>query len=260
MNTITKLLLRGLYAISEVAGQASKHFGQPMKHACLGVLLCSSVFLPQSAGQTGVAQPSRVYSPAYPYEALVAGRAGWAEISFTVDYSGRAIFLSIVGASDPEFANALQADIEAIEFLPPRVNGRPMMSSLKVRFDFPAKPILDAAALEVLAELKKPTTTICSAAELDKKPSPIRQPLSAYPWILRSDGTSGQAEIEFVIDRAGRPLFPRVISATEESFGWAAVTCVKNWRYQPVTKNGEKVIARIKETVVFDINKSADMW
>jgi len=246
---------------------ASKDFGQSIKHAflgmCLGVLLCSSTFLPHAVGQgtTDIrAQPSRAYSPAYPYEALLAGRAGWAEISLTVDYSGRAIFLSTVGASDPAYANALQADIEAIEFLAPRVNGRPMMSTLKVRFDFLAKPTLDPAALEVLAELKKPKPAVYAVGELDKKPAPIRQPPSAYPWILRSDGVSGQAEIEFVIDRAGRPLFPRVISATQEGFGWAAVTCVKNWRYQPATKNGEKVFARIKETVVFDINKSADMW
>ncbi len=267
MKKITNFDSRGLCAISEVPGLAGKRFGRSMKHAflatCLGVLLCSSAFLPQSAGQTPAqikAQPSRAYSPVHPYEALLAGRAGWAEISLTVDYSGRAIFLSTVAASDPAFANALQADIEAIEFLAPRVNGRPMMSALKVRYDFPAIPTVDAAALEVLAELKKPKPAIYSAAELDKKPAPLRRPPSAYPWILRSDGTSGQAEIEFVIDRAGRPLFPRVISATQEGFGWAAVTCVKNWRYQPATKNGEKVFARLKETVVFDLNKSADMW
>jgi len=226
------------------------------------LLSCSSL-LPQAMAQSPAdakAQPSRTYSPTYPYDALIAGRAGWAEINLTVDYSGRAIFLSTVGASDPASASALQADIEAIEFLAPRINGRPMMSSLKVRFDFSAQPTLDPAAKEVLTELRKSKPAIYTVEELDKKPAPIRQPLPAYPYILRSDGLSGQAEIEFVLDRTGRPLFARVISATQADFGWAAANCVQRWRYQPPVKNGEKVLARIKETVVFDINKAADMW
>ena len=232
--------------------------------AILGVLLCAFFYashaFAQPAGSAGTAQPSRVYSPVYPYEALIAGRSGWAEITFTVDYSGRATFLGTVGASDPDCASALQADIEAIEFLAPRVNGRTMISKLNVRFDFLAQPILEPAIQEVLAELKKPKPAIFSVSELDKKPAPIRQPRPAYPWTLRSDATSGQAEIEFVIDRTGRPVLPRIISATQTDFGWAAVTCVKNWRYQPAMKNGEKVLARLTETVVFDINNSSDMW
>jgi acyl dehydratase len=63
-----------------------------------------------------------------------------------------------------------------------------------------------------------------------------------------------------VIDRNGRPLFPHIISATHEDFGWAAATGILRWRYQPPVKNGEKVDARVKVTVVFDIKKSADMW
>ena len=214
----------------------------------------------QENAEASKAQASRAYNPVYPYEALMAGHGGWAEISVTVDNSGRAILPSTVGASDAAFASALQADIEAIEYIPPRKNGQPLMSQLKVRFVFPEQPALDVPARQILAELRKPTPAFYTVDELDKKPEPIRQPQPAYPWILRSDGISGQAEIEFVVDRTGHPLFPHVISASHADFGWAAATAVLRWRYQPPVKNGEKVDARIRETIVFDLNKASGMW
>ena len=225
----------------------------------LGVGLGVATVNAQPAGDRK-ASPSRAYNPVVPYDALIAGRAGSAEITFTVDYSGRAMLLNVVSATDANFAGAFMADIEQTEFSPPRINGRALMSSLKERFDFPAQPTVDAVAQGILAELRKPKPAILSADELDKKPQPIRQPAPAYPWAQRSDSASGQAEIEFVIDRNGRPLFPHIISATHEDFGWAAATGILRWRYQPPVKNGEKVDARIKVTVVFDIKKSADMW
>jgi TonB family protein len=229
----------------------------------LGVALgLASAKAQEGAGNAGgrKAEASRPYNPVVPYDALIAGRAGSAEISFTVDYSGRAMLLNSVSATDTAFANAFMADIEAVEFSPPRLNGRALMSSLKERFDFPAQPKLDTVAQGILADLRKPKPSILSVDQLDKAPKPIRQPRPAYPWAQRSDSASGNAEIEFVIDRNGRPLFPHVISATHEDFGWAAATGILRWRYEPPVKNGEKVDTRIKVTVVFDINKSADMW
>ena len=52
-------------------------------------------------------------------------------------------------------------------------------------------------------------------------------------------------------------LFPRIISATQEDFGWAAATAVAQWRFQPPTKNGQKVDARMTVPVLFDARKLA---
>ena len=248
------------------AKHSGRRFLPSIKRVICGVwagvfLLCAPLGAQTPVGGTDEkAQASRAYNPVYPYEALIAARGGWAEISFTVDYTGRAILPSTVAASDAAYASAFQADIEAIEYITPRRNGRPIMSQLKERFDFPAQPVLDAIAREILTDLRRPKPAIYSVADLDKKPEPIRQPKSAYPWILRSDNMSGEAEIEFVIDRNGRPLFPRVVSATQSDFGWAAASAILRWRYQSPIKNGVKVDVRITEKVVFDINKSADMW
>lgn len=206
------------------------------------------------------AQASRAFKPVHPYEALIAGRGGWAEIGFTVDTSGRAILASPVGSSDPAFAHSFMADLEAIEFSPPRTNGQPLMSIGRERFEFLDKPALDAVASEILAELRKPEPALTPVAELDAKPEPIRQPVATYPWVLRGDEISGEAEVEFVVDRNGRTLFPRIVSSTHEDFGWAAATAVLDWRYKSPMKAGAKVDTRITEKIVYDIKKAAEMW
>lgn len=229
--------------------------------AGLSVLMSGSPGWAQSPkASTEKAQATRAFKPVYPYEALIAGRAGWADIAFTVESSGRVILASPMGSSEPAFAQALMADLEAIEFSPPRRNGNPLMSLGRERFTFPATTTLDAIAAEILAELRKPEPAITPVAELDSKPEAIRQPLTTYPWVLRGDEISGEAEIEFIIDRNGRTLFPRIVSATHVDFGWAAATAVLNWRYKSPMKKGAKVDTRVTEKIVYDLKKAAAMW
>ncbi|MFT3869219.1 MAG: energy transducer TonB [Nibricoccus sp.] len=222
--------------------------------------LCSSSAWAQAPKALPKVQVSRSINPVFPYEALIAGKSGSAEVNFTVGTDGRAILLSTERATDRAFAMALQADIEAIEFIPPRRNGQPQMTMTRESFDFSAKPALDPIAEGILNELRKPNPAITPVEALDAKPEAIRQPPSAYPWVLRADAMSGEAVIEFIVDRNGRTLFPRIVSASHEDFGWAAATAVLRWRYKPPTKGGAKVDTRITETVVFDIKKASEMW
>lgn len=201
----------------------------------------------------------RATSPVYPFELLTQGREGTAEVEFTIMYSGRAILASVVNASDPAFAKALLADIEANEFLPPRVNGQPKPTQGQIRYSFNGTAGLDPAARQILAELRKPMPGIPDANLLDKKPVANRQDQPAYPYSLQSDGTSGRAEIEVVVDRTGRVLFPRVVSATNDDLGYAAAAAA-HMRYQPGQKNGQPVDCRLTITINYDATKMAASW
>jgi TonB family protein len=227
----------------------------------VGLLLLPGASFGQGVEAKGqlVAQGSRGFSPIFPYDALIAGKTGYAQVTFTVDYSGRAMLLNVDSATDKNFAQAFSADIEAVEFITPRRNGHPLMSQVHERYEF-SKPVLDAVAQEILNELRKPEPKLLSESDLDAKPQPIRQPQPAYPSALRGDEESGKAEIEFIIDRTGRVLFPRIVSATHDDFGWAAATAVVRWKYKPPMKNGAAVDVRVRDTVVFDIKKANGMW
>ncbi|ATC63496.1 hypothetical protein CMV30_05735 [Nibricoccus aquaticus] len=206
------------------------------------------------------AKSVRNTAPVYPYELLVQGKEGSAEIQFTIEYSGKAILASVVSATDPAFAKALLADIEANEFLPPRVNGQPKLAQAQLRYSFNSTAGLDPAARLILTELRKPMPGIPHADLLDKKPVPARQDQPVYPYSLLSDGVSGKAEIEVVIDRTGRVLFPRIVSATNDDIGYAAAAAVTRWRYLPGQKAGQPVDSRVTVTIHYDQAKMAASW
>jgi TonB family protein len=202
----------------------------------------------------------RATAPVYPFHLLIKGVEGSADLQFTIGYSGKAILASVLNSTDPAFAKALLADIEANEFLPPRVNGLPKLAQAEVHFSFNGTAGLDPTAREILAELRKPMPALPHVEELDKKPAPVRQDPPVYPYSLLSDNVSGHAEIEVVIDRTGRVLFPRIVSATTDDVGYAAAEAVSRWRYQAPVKNGKPVDAFLRVTITYDQSKMAASW
>lgn len=263
-NKAVRSLVQSAFFLRKMPTRLSKTLYIISRLMLATLFVAVSLVGPQVSAQTPKTLPkvqvSRTINPVFPYEALIAGKAGSAEVNLTVGTDGRAILLSTEKATDRAFSMALQAEIEAIEFIPPRRNGQPQMTMTRESYEFPAKPALDPIAQEILIELRKPAPAITPVAALDAKPEAIRQPLPAYPWVLRADGMSGEAVIEFIVDRNGRTLFPRIVSSSHEDFGWAAATAVLRWRYKPPTKGGAKVDTRVTETVVFDIKKAAEMW
>ena len=226
----------------------------------LAVALGASLPAQETTGEYISPKSVRAVAPVYPYQLLLDGKEGVAEVQFTIAYGGKAILASVVSASDPAFGKALIADIEANEFLPPRVNGQPRLAQARLRYNFNGAAGLDAPARQLLAELRKPMPAIARADQLDKKPALARQDPLIYPYSLQSDGVSGQAEIEIIIDRTGRVLFPRVVSATNDDIGYAAAAAVTRWRYQPPTKGGQPTDARVTVTVTYDQAKMDSAW
>lgn len=195
--------------------------------------------------------------PVYPYELLVSGHSGWAEASFVIDYSGRPLFANPKHASDPAFGKAVVAMIEASQYVPGRRDKHAVMSPSSERYQFAGEESFDADARRVLASLRRGNSGFAAATELDERPRAVRQDSPAYPRALKDDGLTGQAEIEFVIDRDGRVLFPRIVSASHEDFGWAAATAVAQWKFQPPQKDGKQVDAIMRVPVLFDAHKLA---
>lgn len=234
--------------------------------ALCGIALTTSVWAVNGAtidkDGTGVqssivAQPKRAMNIVYPYEMLIGGKAGWAEASFVIDYAGRPLFTNPSGASDSDFAKAAVAMVEANVFSPAKKDKRVTMASSSLRFKFDGEASLPADARRVLAELRKTQPAILTLAEIDQRPKAVSQDSPVYPRALKDDGLTGQAEIEFVVTAEGNVVCPRIVSATQADFGWAAAIAVAQWRFQPPTKNGQKVDVRMSVPVLFDARKLA---
>jgi TonB family protein len=200
---------------------------------------------------------SRKVAAVYPYEQLVKGQPGWGEVSFVVDYSGRAILAASTGASDAAFSKSVIAMLEATEFAPAKKDKRTVMASSLDRELFSPEATLDPVARNVLSQLRKAQPAIYALADLDDRPKAVTQHSAVYPRSMKTDGLTGQAEIEFIVDRDGRVLFPRIVSSTHEDFGWAAATAVAQWKFNPPMRSGQRVDARMTVPVIFDAQKLA---
>jgi len=200
----------------------------------------------------------RKAAPVYPYEMLISGQPGWADASFVVDYTGRPLFTNPAGSSNRAFAMAVVAMVEASAYNPGHKGKSTVMSPSKEHYEFAGEESLDPEARRVLAELRKHKPAILSSNELDERPKVIQQVSPAYPRALKDDGLTGQAEIEFIIDKDGRVLFPRIVSASHEDFGWAAATAVAQWKFQPPQKGGHNVEAKMSVPILFTAQKLAE--
>lgn len=214
---------------------------------------------PAAAPATGVTLPApkRKATPVYPYEMLINGEPGWADASFVVDYTGRPLFANPAGASNRAFAMAVVAMVEASAYNPGRKGKEAVLTPSKEHYEFAGESSLDPEAKRILGELRN-HASILTTNDLDTRPKVVQQVSPAYPRALKDDGLTGQAEIEFIIDREGRVLFPRIVSASHEDFGWAAATAVAQWKFQPPQKGGRNVEAKMSVPILFTAQKLAE--
>jgi protein TonB len=93
---------------------------------------------------------------------------------------------------------------------------------------------------------------IFSSAELDQTPRPLFQRQPSYPPELRRAKREGTVHVLFTVDENGRVQNAKVDRATDPAFEDAALEAVRQWRFEPGTRNGEKVRFRMKVPITFD--------
>jgi protein TonB len=93
---------------------------------------------------------------------------------------------------------------------------------------------------------------IFSLDELDQRPSVIFQRVPTYPPELRKQRREGTVYVVFLVDTRGRVVSPRVEKSTDPAFERAALEAVKQWRFEPGTRRGEKVQFKMRIPITFN--------
>lgn len=93
---------------------------------------------------------------------------------------------------------------------------------------------------------------IFSLADLDRQPRPLFQRPPTYPPELRKEGRHGTVTLVFLVDREGRVVDPRVERATDPAFERPALEAVRQWRFEPGTRRGEKVPFKMRIPITFN--------
>lgn len=181
----------------------------------------------------------------YPYDLLIEGKRGGAEVAFIVGPSGRTHEVTVRLASHPDFGLALAAAMAAWEFEPAQKNGQPALALLTRGQEFSVDGedrLVDEGTRRLLRILSSEKPDIVDLKDLDAVPEQRVTVQAVFP--AKHADKDGRVEIEFIIDREGRVRLPRIVSATEPEFGWAAATAMVRWEFSPPLKGGVPVDAR----------------
>jgi TonB family protein len=200
-------------------------------------------------------KPLLTSAPVYPFDLLVQKVKGKASVTFAIDPMGQTRLVRLKSASLPDFGAATVAMIEAWRFEPAMKNGKACWAVLGKDQVFERNaddfPLNDSAERLLKALAKTPCPILGDFRSLDGPLKGRFTPSPVVPESVRAANVRAEAVIEFVVDHAGHAQLPRIISATNPEFGWAAATAVGRWQYSTPVKNGRAVDVRVRVPLVF---------
>ena len=88
-----------------------------------------------------------------------------------------------------------------------------------------------------------------SLADIDQKPRAIFQAAPVYPAGKRA--LEVVVSVVFVVDQTGKVTNPRVEKSTDPAFEKPAVDAVKQWKFEPAIKAGQRVSCKMRVPIRF---------
>lgn len=186
--------------------------------------------------------------PVYPYALLRDGTPGAATVRFMIGEDGKVIVADVLKSTNLEFGAAVVAAVERFEFEPALKSGRPIRSvlSFEQKFERGSAELVSADETALLALERKSPDRIVGGNKLDSPLKPRSQRPALFPRALVGKVQKGEAVIEFLVDLDGHARLPRIVSATDASFGYAAVQALVEWRFDPPKSGGKGAVARVR--------------
>lgn len=87
-----------------------------------------------------------------------------------------------------------------------------------------------------------------SLSEIDQKPRVAFQTAPVYPSGVRTEGV---VSVIFVVDQTGKVVNPHVEKSTQQEFEKPAVDAVKQWKFEPAIKAGQRVACKMRVPIRF---------
>jgi TonB family protein len=200
--------------------------------------------------------------PDYPYGLMRLDREGSASVEILIDANGKVARTKVLDAAYPELGAALAAALETYQFDPALRDGKPTQSLLKQEMTFrlsETAPDTDHDSLYadyyLLRRVEKDPSSVVSAKQLDHPLHPISRRPPVFPSNLVGRKDHGTALVEIIVDKDGRARIPRIISADDPSFGYAATQAAQFWRFDPPTVGGKAVLTKVQIPFNFAVRK-----
>jgi TonB family protein len=193
-----------------------------------------------------------IADPVWPVDLLLKGESGSASVEFTISENGLVTDVEVREATAPAFGKALAAAVATWVFDRAFDHGQVVSQRLLKHADFELPVGGDSADPVVRIVSALQSGTPMGAKGLDSPLKPIYRVSPLYPnKLAKPNGANGQAMIEFVVDQEGRARLPRIVSASDEAFGWAAATAIGQSVFTPPRRGGKPVDVKVRIPISF---------
>lgn len=180
--------------------------------------------------------------PAYPIEALVAGKSGEVIIEFVVGEDGVPREPRIVETTYIAFAQAVEGAIGLWRYSPALSGARPVPTGLRYRVSFEADEFSEATRGMAERFLAGDTRDVVSSKAIDRQPRPRSRISPVVPPSRAGETVSAhRAEVVFMVDTKGAVRLPRVLKASDPVAGYAALAAVGYWTFDPALRKKQPV-------------------
>ena len=120
------------------------------------------------------------------------------------------------------------------------------------------------AAVAATAPAKKATTTSkrTPAVRRDREPQLIAssQVMPRYPAAAQRSGETGTVMVEVAVDSKGVPTDVSIENRSgNRELDRAALSAVKQWRFQPALRDGKQVASTVMVPVLFDLDPASSL-
>ncbi len=205
-----------------------------------------------------------IFGPVYPFDALLKEKAGKVTLECLVDGESKLISTEVKESSGPEFTGAAIAYAEAVDFTmggglkSPGKEMRILTQELVFDVGLCDRPIKQPScpsksAMEILEKLRTDPTgkQFARVKHLDGALVPLKQKAPVFPKALQDKAGAGEAVVDFYIDQQGFAVLPRIVSASDPAFGYAACQSIDTWSFQPPLREGKPTVVKVRIPVNF---------
>jgi len=202
---------------------------------------------------------TQTVDPIFPRSLMNSGvTTGACQVAISVDASGRLSEVLVIRYTFPEFGDAAVAALKRWTYVPARMNGEAVASTLDLVFNFEARGVVVStatvgeAAQAMILRLLGDTYAYgpCPLEKLDRVPIPTVTVMPQYSKELAAKGVKGPVTVEYYIDETGAVRMACVSPDDNQILGALTVAAVSQWKFAPPTSHGRPVL--VKASQVFD--------
>lgn len=230
----------------------------------LSLVVSATFALAQVPSRSSDLVPLKIIPPEFPREfpdalARAFPNGGQARVLVTVGADGQLKESLLTSYSAQPFADEANAALKEWKFEPARWKGQPITARVEILVKFEhhgtmvsmTAPEMLMGATDARLDIRNSVYRAYALNELDGVPALLQSVKPIYPVELANRGVVGKVTVDFYVDEQGTVRMPSVDRDVPPELGEAAVTAIRQWKFEPARLQGKPVLAHLQQQFNF---------